>query len=798
MEDFLVPLQAVLFAQALNKEILKALDTSNYCDITLLYLCLGRLVQLWSHELPLDLWCNILAPTLLHVLEACSDDLRKAPSTSPIPLLKCCSSCIITVGNYLRANISLLDKADKDKAPTLALASSNGAPLKPVGASFAELLEAAGPVLSSVVYQCTRILNARSLAHVSGKEDGSTVVFDGSTVCEVTVRTLEATTALLASISLLLGEEAHIERVRVREFVSSQEETPSGAVTPSASAATLGTVTPVGSGSKVPSPTVSSPDLEANQHLAAVQSKLLSKRNGYVVGETVARLELAREATRCGQHRLLASLVGCCHVDVARCSPRATLSALSALHLLIGMESDDEEYPSQSSIFSYPPTRTLVDILSSLGLPEIILETSILCLDDFTTLTSSIPESIAQSLPAASHLKTLRTNRWSTHPLYTTDRYIRSSQPPVQFLPSPPPCSTFISAADDDYDSDYDPVTALDSLPKALHDILENTATALKQKFRKASNSENVIGRRRSGSSFVLMGPTVARECVELLRLMSICPLAGNDIQTSKKSSAASSHGNGMANNDVIDTGYPIATSAISLSKLNSPVGHSLEQLLTAPMLFAMMTDAPLFLNSVCSPVPICRPIILWNPPMKVALSAVLKAENKAYLSALSVIYLGGLGTVVGVGVSCPEDVTTVPSNASKAEGLPLSEESTSEKSLSRSTLHSQLASECLVDNVYIRFLAHAPVLGPKIVSTEKIKEDVKDDLGARDLARFLESLQTSISSSKRVIEHLTKASKSSQLGTLKVQLVLKETILSQMLADHDELGYGYSDLYLD
>jgi hypothetical protein len=797
MEDFLVPLQAVLFAQALNKEILKALDTSNYCDITLLYLCLGRLVQLWSHELPLDMWCNILAPTLLHVLEACSEDLREATSTSPIPLLKCCSSCIITVGNYLRANISLLDKPDKDKTPTPAPTSSNGAPLKPVGASFAELLEAAGPVLSSVVYQCTRILNARSLTHVSGKEDGSTVAFDGSTVCEVTVRTLEATTALLASISLLLGEEAHIERVRVREFVSSQEETPSGAVTPSVSAATLGTVTPVGSGSKVPSPTVSSSDLEANQHLAAVQSKLLSKRTGYVVGETVARLELAREATRCGQHRLLVSLVGCCHVDVARCTPRATLSALSALHLLIGMESDDEEYPSQSSIFSYPPTRTLVDILSSLGLPEITLETSILCLDDFTTLTSSIPESVAQSLPAASHLKTLRTNRWSTHPLFTTDRYIRSSQPPVQFLPSPPPCSTFTSAAEDDYDSDYDPVTALDSLPKALHDILENAATALKQKFRKTINSENsVIGRRRSGSSFVLMGPTVARECVELLRLMSICPLASNDIQTSKKSSVTSSHGNGMANNDVIDTGYPIATSAISLSKLNSPIGHSLEQLLTAPMLFAMMTDAPLFLNSVCSPVPICRPIILWNPPMKLALLAVLKAENKAYLSALSAIYLGGLGA--GVGDSSAEDVITVPSSASKVEGLPLSEESTSEKSLSRSTLHSQLASECLVDNVYIRFLAHAPLLGPKIVSTEKSKEDVKDDLGARDLARFLESLQTSISSSKRVIEHLTKASKSSQLGALKVQLVLKETILSQMLADHDELGYGYSDLYLD
>ena len=832
MEDFLVPLQAVLFAQALNKEILEVLDNTSKCDTTLLYLCLGRLVQLWSHELPLDLWCNILAPTLLHILKTSSDNLMKSTSISSIPLLKSCASCIVTIGNYLRSNITILDKGNKDndKPPTLVLTTSKGESLYPVGSSFAELLDSAGPVLSSVAFQCIEILNTRNLGTIPEKEDGSTAIFDGTSVCDIAVRTLEAATALLASISLLLGEEAHIERVRVREFVSSQEETPPGAVTPNASASASGIAVtlggsntplggtlggPLGTGSKAPSPTVSSPDLDAqqHQHLVALQKKILSKRAGYANGETVARLELARDAIRCGQHRLLASLVGCCHVDVARCTPRAALSALSALHLLLGMESDDEDYPAPSSIFSYPPTRTLVDILCSLGLPEIALETSILCLNDFAALSSSSAppssrtDDVDQDPPTASHLKSIRISRWSTHPLFTTDRYIRSSHPPVQFLPSPRPCSSTVSATDEDWDSDYDPVSALDSLPKALHDILENAAAALKQKFRKSNASEkSVIGRRRSGSSFVLMGPTVARECIELLRLMAICPLPSNDIQTSKKSNVTSSLGAGIASNDVIDTGYPIATTAISIYKLNIPIGHSLEQLLTAPMLFAMMTDAPLFLHSVSSPVPIHRPIILWNPQMRLALATVLKSENKVYLTALTAVFKDGLGVK-----STDDDTTaTAPSSSSKVEVLSLSEESTSEKSLARSTLHSQLSTECLVDNVYIRFLAHPakttpPPLGPKTAvsagkceKSEKGKEDMKDDIGARDLARFLESLQRSISSSKRVIEHLTKASKSSQLGALKAQLVLKESILSQMLADHDELGYGYSDLYLD
>ena len=825
MEEFLVPLQAVLFAQALNKEILEVLNNTSKCDTTLLYLCLGRLVQLWSHELPLDLWCNILAPTLLHILKTCSDNLKKSTSISSIPLLKSCASCIVTIGNYLRSNITILDKGntDKDKPPTLVFTTSHGDPLHPIGSSFAELLDSAGPVLSSVVFQCIEILNTRNLGTTAEKEDGSTAIFDGTSVCDIAVRTLEAATALLASISLLLGEEAHIERVRVREFVSSQEETPPGAVTPNASASAVtlgGSNTPLGStlggplgtGSKAPSPTVSSPDLDAqqHQHLIALQNKILSKRAGYANGETVARLELAREAIRCGQHRLLASLVGCCHVDVARCTPRAALSALSALHLLIGMESDDEDYPAPSCIFSYPPTRTLVDILCSLGLPEIALETSILCLNDFTALSSSSAppssgtDDVDQDPPTASHLKSIRTSRWSTHPLFTTDRYIRSGHPPVQFLPSPRPCSSTVCATDEDWDSDYDPVSALDSLPKALHDILENAAAALKQKFRKSNTSEkSVIGRRRSGSSFVLMGPTVARECIELLRLMAICPLPSNDIQTSKKSNVTSSLSAGIASNDVIETGYPIATTAISISKLNIPIGHSLEQLLTAPMLFAMMTDAPLFLHAISSPIPIHRPIILWNPQMRLALATLLKSENKVHLTGLFAVFKGGLGVK-----SADDDVTaTAPSSSSNVEVLQLGEESTSEKSLARSTLHSQLSIECLVDNVYIRFLAHPakttpPPLGPKTAEGtekgEKGKEDMKDDIGARDLARFLESLQRSISSSKRVIEHLTKASKSSQLGALKAQLVLKESILSQMLADHDELGYGYSDLYLD
>jgi hypothetical protein len=35
------------------------------------------------------------------------------------------------------------------------------------------------------------------------------------------------------------------------------------------------------------------------------------------------------------------------------------------------------------------------------------------------------------------------------------------------------------------------------------------------------------------------------------------------------------------------------------------------------------------------------------------------------------------------------------------------------------------------------------------------------------------------------------------QLNILRAQLALKEGVFTWMLADHDELGYAYSDLYL-
>jgi hypothetical protein len=132
------------------------------------------------------------------------------------------------------------------------------------------------------------------------------------------------------------------------------------------------------------------------------------------------------------------------------------------------------------------------------------------------------------------------------------------------------------------------------------------------------------------------------------------------------------------------------------------------------------------------------------------------------------------------------------------------------------------IAVECLVDHVYVRFLSPQPPLGSPLgdqrdqdinshASDESWKAEWKDDIGSRDLSQFIRSLQTSINSNRLVINHIMKTSGGStvslrdsgnsattaQLNTLRAQLSLKERVFTWMLADHDELGYAYSDLYL-
>lgn len=787
---FLLPLDAPAFAFALSSEAWGTTDhlpsnvpiLSNGEYRCVVHLCLSRLIQDWSQNLSVGLWCDVLAPTVLSTMRTCTQQLAepsdRAGNLPPVELIRCCISCIITLTSYLRANMKLGDLKGEDAYTKTAQKT-----LVAVGASCSELLDAVGLLLSDLVFHCVGVIRTKAFTHTQTVEGSS-----GDPVYTSSVLALEATTALMATMSLLLGEDAHIERVRLREFLSRQagvDETVGTAVTSKSDAG----VASQSINLKLRTPSFQSVNLEQLSYVETDTPNPSTPRTPRTPGtpnllaETAKRLDVARQALRRGNNRLLASLVTCCQIDVARVAPKATLSAISALHLLIGMETDDEESvsPRYSSIFLSPPPRSLVDILCDFGLPGFLIETAVL----YRSHTDSTVETDEQQRNEQSNVIQTKLHRWSTHPLFTSDRFIQSTVPPVQFLSSPRNRSKSAALTDESSTPNSESSVPLESLPKALHGILDDIDCNLKSDFKIASLELKTPGDSSSSCTEAL---TVARECVELLRLMAICP-ANAAVQSLNRSVGSISPSNSFGSNIEVRRSFPITMSTFSLSVLNDSIRLTLMQLLTPPMVFVMMTDAPLFLRSLNSPVPIIRPLLVWDDRIRNDMLAVLEVENRIHISTLNSLEQKAVSTA-------SDEVAS-----SAVTGLKSPEESSSpavEHELTRATLHSHMSSECLVDNVYIRHLA--PRGGKRVHkdSVEGREENCADDIGVRDLARFLENLQASISSSKVVIKHVQNTSNATQLVQLKAQLALKEKVLTEMLADHDELGYGYADLYLD
>jgi hypothetical protein len=778
-DDFLLPLDAPAFARALSAEAWGTTDRlpanlpilSNGEYRTVVNLCLSRLIQVWSQDLSVGLWCEILAPSVLSTMKACTEQLTAPPGRADdlptVELIRCCISCVIALSSYLRANMAIGNPKADDTCAATAQKS-----VVAVGASCSELLDVVGLLLSDLVFH--------SVAEIRSKVSSESVYTSS-------VLALEATTALLATMSLLLGEDAHIERVRLREFLSRQaglDETVDAARVSKIDAG----VASQSMNLKLKPPSMQSINLEQLSYVETGTPNPSTPRTPRTPGtpnllaETAKRLDMARQALRRGNNRLLASLVSCCQIDVARVAPKATLSAISALHLLIGMETDDEEpiSPRYSSIFVSPPSRSLVEILCDFGLPGLLIETAVLYKSPADS-TAMIDEVVTND--QSNHSLT-KLHRWSTHPLFTSDRFIQSTVPPVEFLSSPRNRSKSATFREGISSSNGESSEPLESLPKALHGILDDVDCRLKSDFKITSLQQKSSSDDSPSCANAL---TVARECVELLRLMAICP-ASAALQSINRSLGSISPSNSFGSNNEVKRSFPITMSTFSLSVLSYPIRLCLEQLLTPPMVFVMMTDAPLFLRSLNSPMPIVRPLLVWDDRMRKDLLVVLEAENRSRIATLDSITLRAVSVVL-------DDIA-----ATAIAGLKLPEESSTvavEHELTRATLHSHMSSECLVDNVYIKHLAPR---GKRVHkdTVDGSEENCADDIGVRDLARFLENLQASISSSKVVIRHVQNTPNATQLVQLKAQLALKEKVLTEMLADHDELGYGYSDLYLD
>ena len=805
-DDFLVPLSPREFAIALYSEAVTVMDglnnenkfsvsLSNSKYVCLLYLCVSHLIQLWPQGVSSELWCQELAPSLLSCIETCTSQLSlKAPVSPSLPaleLFQTCTSCISCVASYLKVNTAFpttLDVRRKTDSHGSTETEKNIRCATTIGSSYAELLQAIGPMLGNLIYRCVGVLLSREIDTTG--ESPQTAAFHASNVVA-----LEASTALLASLSLLLGEEAHIERVRLREF-SGRKDVTSTSTSSSGPVSVPIAVTSKSMTLKFPTQLSGRFDIKSDAAVTHPPTPP-SPATPSLLRETARRLDIARQALRAENHKLLASLVSCCQDEVARSAPKATLSAISALHLLVGMECDDEEWHACSSIFPTPPVSSLVEILSQIGLPEMLLELALLQLQSDDPLSppasptqgSSFSHDTTQSVANDGPCRVAQLSRWATHPLFTTDRFILSTLPPVQFLPSPraqigPIEQSNVKAADTS--------TLLESLPKVLHHIIDEAERVEKAYYSERVHTANTFNSEKECAYPGRMGRTVARECIELLRLMAICPISSAMRGVSRSLGGSPASSSFTLKNDSV--AFPVGIFDIDVSRLNQPLGHSLEMLLTAPMVFVMMTEPTLFLQSLCTFEAIERPLMLWGPSMKERLASVLRSENRQTIFTLSKFF-----AVESDGVGQGSKVQRLNESA-EGDTSDICSENNGPIAASRSALHGHLSSECLVDNVYIRFLAPVANSSPdgQSLVSRKRREDGRDDIGVRDLARFLENLQASISSSKLVIDHVIKTSNSSQLLVLKSQLALKESVLTQMLADHDELGYGYSDLYLD
>ena len=853
-----------------EKEISTAIFSSTGRYSCIIHLCISHLLEHWSYELSIGIWCEVLGPALLSNLKVCHEELRKIssyflsisssstsssgissthPSSTSSPsvqadltimtamrneLIQSCASCLVAFSRYLRAYGTFLPYETTDMISgyrkndiriSNALTGSNTigdfVVADALGPGCSQFLQASASILSDIVFESLSLLCQNSedeTCNISKTNEFSL----GGDLHESSVSSLNAATALLATISLLLAEGAHIERVRLREVMSRQEEILPTAILALNEVMKNQNIEDAKMSTNLPNSSINSIDVPQKSDQSNQNTKILSPVSPVspstpctALTETAKRLDISRTALRENDNRLLAALVSCCQVKIAEKAPKATLCAICALHLLIGMESDDDSDPESYSIFSAfrSPHRkevSLVDILCHFGLPNILLETAIMQLEAHAASTNtsdctvvngeySLKDGVLISLKAKS-------DRWATHPLFTTDRFIRSNTEPVQFLPS----SRVRSESGEHRELSIE-TAAIQSVPTVINGILGESEDSLLNGFNSILKINGKYGKRVIEMMTLSQRGTVARECSELLRLIAICPCtnANEGIPKSLSSGTLPAFPTTQDSKNESSKLFPVDITDVLVSKLNKPIGPSLEQLLSAPMLYIMMTDVSLFLSVLSTQVGVYRPLVLWNASMRKDLLNVLCTENAEYANILSRYdYTRTATSPTSLSPSeCGNDSTgdtnILPNVRRTAEStpshlIPLSPH--------RAALHSHLHGECLIDNVYIKFL-----VPPGLTETEdqqsenQWSEIYRDDIGVRDLARFVEYLQTSISSNKLVIEHISRTggiqstgSGTSQLNILRAHLSLKERVLTQMLAHHDELGYAYADLYLD
>jgi hypothetical protein len=184
-------------------------------------------------------------------------------------------------------------------------------------------------------------------------------------------------------------------------------------------------------------------------------------------------------------------------------------------------------------------------------------------------------------------------------------------------------------------------------------------------------------------------------------------------------------------------------------SKQRHPLLEFMDQVLTPSLVHLMLNHSSLFLEVFRATKATKRPLAIWNSVLLTTLKDFLKRELDRM-------------------------------NEEGAESPIIFQISAALEKESFRGFHPSLVDEIVVDGVYVNLL-----LDPQH----------RDDIGARNLPAFVEELQASVSSSKRVLELVQLRRQSASRQSIMSHVSIKQQVLNHIIRDHPELGY--SDLYV-
>lgn len=661
-EHSAAPMDLVITPQSGPNDALLAIAAEK--RIALLLLCLGKVIS--NFAFPEDVWYADTIPVLCNLIDTFCTIMDKAISnsfrvTSEACVEVCANSVVVIVQSLTAAGFVEDDSVKHTRATAFSKSLRQFRGVESGSSGPLGLFKMCQNVLARVFRQCTMAIDGGQFP--------------------ISTNQSRALDVLLSSVSALMAQVA----AKLVEL------------TPSADLQELnrGSIGMVASADSTISP--------ATQQTIPV--------------EVVNCLRYLTEGDWYGD------IVRCVRLPVVLVSPRAALTALTTLRLLLVQAGE--------------ASTSLIDVLVQKGLPVFVLHTMIaLFSDDLDVFTTA-------------------DRPWATHPrLPAVDKFAEKVQAPLNRRRSVAGQSEEQARkiVEDQIAASVAMRTESDQkIPPQLNDgcvhilfrnqrIMVDLVSSVLVSSVGVSGSEVDDNVQRSITPISIsaeLKKELIYECVLLVRCL-VSSAAASD----KPSDAPPAAPETLAAASSLPQ---IGTANASPQARPPAVIEFFDQVLTPSLLHVLMNNFSVFAEVFRANKPTKRPLVIWNSQMN--------NQLKSYLESL-------------VQKLKSEDVFDIHSCIEK-EGC-------------KSFFHF-LAEEVVVDGIYVKML-----LDPQH----------QDDIGARNLPDFVELLQASVSSSKRVLELVQKRRQSMAGKTALVsQVSVKQQVLDHIIRQHPELGY--SDLYV-